>query len=94
MTDNSSVTQRLIECLRAVVALDSRHGANSKINVDLLTTTDDPSKLHLLSDLNLDSITVVEFAMEVEEAFDVEIEDDDLYAAETFGDFCKLVGAT
>lgn len=45
----------------------------------------------LSGDLELDSIELIEFAMELEEAFDVEIDDSAVTASMTVGQVCDSI---
>lgn len=49
------------------------------------------SSRHLVNDLNMDSLDTVELAMAIEEAFDVEIADEDMDKVSTVGDLENLL---
>jgi acyl carrier protein len=49
------------------------------------------SESHILEDLGADSLDVVELVMAIEEAFDIEISDEDAEAMLTVGDIEKYV---
>lgn len=42
--------------------------------------------LNLKEDLGADSITIMEVVLEIEEAFDIEVEDEDMEKIQTIGD--------
>lgn len=46
---------------------------------------------HLVNDLGLDSLDVLELAMALEEEFDIEIPDEELEPVATVGDFVRAV---
>lgn len=46
---------------------------------------------NLRNDFDIDSIAMLEFVMEIEEEFNVEIEDDDLQKFETVGDVIQYL---
>jgi acyl carrier protein len=46
---------------------------------------------HLVNDLNADSLDSIEIVLEVEKAFDIEVDDDDIDAINTVQDIANLV---
>jgi acyl carrier protein len=46
-----------------------------------------------LETFNLDSLTLLEYVMAVEETYDVELDEDDVNRCEAIGDLVKLVAA-
>ncbi len=60
------------------------------LNCDLEAVTETAS---LIDDLNADSLDAVELSMEIEEAFDIVIEDEDLSNFKTAGDIVKFIDA-
>ena len=47
----------------------------------------------LVTDLALDSLELMQLAIEIEEAFGIEVEDDDMQKAKTVGDLVSMVKA-
>ena len=68
--------------LRAIVA--------EQLGVDLAEVT---SNADILQDLGADSLDVVEMMMSIEDAFDIEVPDQDLEAMRTIGDVERYVTA-
>lgn len=56
------------------------------IDGDLITLESD-----LENDLDIDSLAAVELSLDLETAFDIEIQDDELASLKTVGDIVKLV---
>ena len=48
---------------------------------------------HILDDLKVNSARLVDVVLEFEDAFDIEIADDDVDAVETVGDAVRLIEA-
>lgn len=61
---------------------------SQQINVDLAEVADDAS---LVDDLGADSLDTVELVMELEEAFDLEITDEDAESLETVEDVITFI---
>lgn len=59
-----------------------------QLGVDLGEITGDAS---ILDDLGADSLDVVELVMAIEEAFDIEVPDEDVEAMRTIGDMERYV---
>ncbi len=68
--------------LRAIVA--------EQLGVDLADVT---SNADILDDLGADSLDVVEMMMSIEDAFDIEVPDQELEAMRTIGDVERYVTA-
>lgn len=49
------------------------------------------SETKITDDLGLDSLDIVELGFRIEEAFDIEVSDDDLEAVTTVGDLVELI---
>lgn len=49
------------------------------------------SETKISDDLGLDSLDIVELGCRIEEAFDIEVTDDDLEAVTTVGDLVELI---
>lgn len=49
--------------------------------------------MSLTDDFDIDSISALEFVMDLEEEFDIEIDDEDLESMKTIGDFIAYVQA-
>lgn len=49
--------------------------------------------MSLTDDFDIDSIRALEFVMDLEEEFDIEIDDEDLESMKTIGDFIAYVQA-
>lgn len=49
------------------------------------------SETKITDDLGLDSLDIVELGVRIEEAFDIEVTDDDLEAVTTVGDLVELI---
>lgn len=79
-----SITEQMLLCLRDLALTDHT------VRVDKLTA-DNLRTASLAGDANLDSLTIVEYAMALEERFDLEIDDEDLYSAKTFDDLYQLI---
>lgn len=47
--------------------------------------------MNIQKDFNVDSISLLEFIMDIEEEFDIEIEDEDLESLETVGDLVSYI---
>lgn len=47
--------------------------------------------MNIQKDFNVDSISLLEFIMDIEEEFDIEIEDEDLESLETVGDLVTYI---
>lgn len=47
--------------------------------------------MNIQKDFNVDSISLLEFIMDIEEEFDIEIEDEDLESLETVGDLISYI---
>ena len=58
-----------------------------KINIE--SVTDDT---HLMNDLGADSLDTVQLVMEIEEAYDIEISDEDAETLDTVGAIKKYIG--
>jgi acyl carrier protein len=61
------------------------------VNLLLVDDTEVTLNAGLLEDLGADSLDLVELTMDVEEAFDIEIADDDAEKWITFGDVLEYV---
>lgn len=59
-----------------------------ELNVDAETIT---NETNLKDDLNVDSLDVVELIMRLEDAFDIEVSDDDAAKLNTVGDIIAFV---
>lgn len=59
-----------------------------ELNVDAQTIT---NETNLKDDLNVDSLDVVELIMRLEDAFDIEVSDDDAAKLNTVGDIINFV---
>ena len=59
-----------------------------KFELDVFTLT---SEMRLINDLGFDSLDMVDFIVELEDMFDIEIKDDDLDDHHTIGDFANLM---
>jgi acyl carrier protein len=59
-----------------------------QLGVDIGEVTPDAS---ILEDLGADSLDVVELVMSLEDAFDIEVEDDDVEGMRTIGDIQQYV---
>jgi|TARA_B100001094_G_scaffold196521_1_gene190538 acyl carrier protein len=57
------------------------------INIDEVT-----DNKHLMNDLGADSLDTVQLVMEIEEAYDLEISDEDAETLETVGAIKKYIG--
>ena len=68
--DKQDIEQKVIEAAAGVVG------------VDKLQVTRD---YHFVNDLNYDSLDKIEFAMKLEEMFDLRVEDEDVEKIETVG---------
>ncbi len=56
------------------------------------TLPDIQPEMHLVGDLGIDSPKALELLIELEDAFDIEIEDEDAAEMETVGDVLAYVG--
>ncbi len=72
----------LVERIRSIVA--------DQLGVELGDCTADA---RILDDLGADSLDVVELVMALEDAFDIEVADDDVEQIRTIGDVEKYVSA-
>jgi len=59
------------------------------LNIELDAVTDDK---HLMNDLGADSLDTVQLVMEFEEAYDLEISDEDAETLDTVGAIKKYIG--
>ncbi len=70
------------------IAVKTRQLLTENMGVDIAIITDDAT---LAGDLDLDSVEMTEFALLLEEAFNVEILDDMLSASMTVGQVCEAI---
>ena len=78
--DQSEIQKRVIEILTPYVK-------NAGALASIAPTT------HILDDLEVNSARLVDVVLEFEDAFDIEIADDDVDAVETVGDAVGLIAA-
>ena len=62
---------------------------SKQLGVDIDAVTDDK---HLMNDLGADSLDTVQLVMDIEEAYDIEITDEDAETLDTVGAVKKYIG--